>query len=657
MLGHTEVEYGDVKLVNCQTLKFEQEPVLDRSGQVHQFDRFTVRVSGYFLAQYEAATTISPKQTSSNSAAEHNRYVREKLSERSQPFTMTLGAGTAKPVILLKADPPPRVPLSLTPEEMTVFTDVRGGPEPKVINATRIVGDTSIKVEFEVVVCLAYPCGYEWKDENPTGAILEQQKFGILSNRWSCADELDENFWASRTWVGELKLAHPLRNPHEFRSLVVPPVQPGMRRARMSFQASEDNLSLQYQIRDEEVFLTAPSPATSIEMTHREHVGEWSHLVRTTFSVSVRGDRNASKKDLILLAMQVASGKLRLQQLVPAFGVARDRPVFVKSYELIDRSGTNKDNSVQLNIQMESRPANNKEGGLEDLFRRVTSTFGKPLNGEMIADYVNTLSRGNRPGEEPDWQGPIPLVGAFVSHLQERCTVDKSLFSGIQQSDRQSIIIAETREDLPALPQVDAYAFPNLPDIPDDTFNDSHSVGLYTHYDVDAEYESYPMVMQLPLAYAALRSEGPAPEEPSSELNFSNNPSLDGPSGNDGSDQPHSVFVRIGPTQHQRVVRLVAQRIGQPPRLPVPLESFTDKEGVQHVLLKSIDNAANPERTADGEAFVYTIRAEYRYGLDRPPRRIRMGKPDFEAESQSSSEPTAWDWSLGEIFSSDHSMG
>ena len=468
-------------------------------------------------------------------------------------------------------------------------------------------------------------------------------------------------------------MAHPFRNPHEFRALCVPPVQPGMRRSKMSFVCSEDALSLRYTVTDEEVYLTAPTPAESIHISHREAIAENEVNVRTSFSVTVKGDRTADKKDLLLLCSTVADGKLRLTQLLPAAGIDRDRPVRMLLYELIDEQGTTSENKVQIIVQLlHLRPDNKQQPNL--LLANVTQRFGEKLDGTMVQNYVNTLSRGNRPGEVPVPFGPIPLVGAFTSFLQSTCTSDYSMNSGIQAKDRAAGIIAGSVPDvIPELPQVDGVVVAQVPDLPDETFSSAHRDSIYQSYQIDSEYRETTMVIQMPIA----RPSGsitavPISETPSSSSGTGGtNPVLgpvknplptsttSGASASSVSANDNSAFVRLGPSQFQRVVRIAAERTGKPPRLPAPVPAFVDGDGLKNVLLSHVFLGCEPTRTATDETRNYIARAEYVYGMSGIPGRIKFGVPDYEAapSSYGSSESSRYDFSLTSIFSSDHPIG
>jgi hypothetical protein len=675
MIGYTEIKYGDpgneITLVNCQTLKFDQQRIRDQSGQSDHYDKFTVRVVGFFLAQDQAATGIEPKkrtQAAGHSAGEHYIDTRQALLVRRKPFKMTLGVGGPNPQVILEA-----VPLGIDPaaggypDEITTKSDLNNGPIPEVISFQRISGNAAIRIEWEVTVCLI-PCLNTYSQGSFTAVDSPSAKLGILSNRWSCADEINENWWTVRTWTGRLKLAHPLRNPHEFRELCVPAIQPGMRRTKLHFVASEDGLELQYTVTDEEVYLTAPYPAHSMTISHKERASELNLNVATAFAVTVKGDRQARKIDLLLLCMAVAEGKLQLGSLVPALGAIGDRNARILSYEVADFSGTMADNSVSLTITLMRYPFKKPPApGLPEngLFSHVMANFGRKLDGTMIEDYINTLSYGNREGELPAAVGPIPIVGAFSVFLQTACSDDKSMNRGMQYQNRQAGIVGATIQPVePPLPQIDTFVVPNLPEETEDPgFSNSHKEAIYQTYHLDTEYRETTMVCQMPIARPGVTirttpdTTGGGSGSGSSGGSGGGNTTIGGGSSANAPDL--SAFVRIGPSQHQRVIRLEAERYGQPPRLPFPTPAFIDEDGLKNVLLSQVMLSCEPTRSPDGEAKNYVMRAEFIYGLSGVPKKIRLAMPDYESEYGYSpnSPETPYKFNLTSIFSSNHPIG
>lgn len=640
--GYTEIEYGPaenpIRISNCQTLEFKQEAVHDSSGLRHVYDRFTVRVSGYFLAQTNAYIQITPNKgpglgASAQTAGSQHLKLRDYLQHPRQRFKMTLGVAGANPTVLLEAKP-----FTSVDDELSKDFDCQGGPIPKVLNIEHIAGNASLKVTWEVTVCISADCV-------ETGSPSEkvQRKKGVLYNRWTCADDIDENLYLrSRVFVGELKLANPLLNPHDFRELVVPAISPGMRLKTMSFKQSEDQLTLQYTVIHEEVTVTAPSPATGIRISHKVSHAEYAIEIDEVLAITLRGPRDVNKSQLVSLAARIADGKLRTNQL-------NNKTFRLVRYEMSDECGTSQENQVtvmyntkRITELAEALPVQNGNPLIG-----ITRRFGLKIDGTMIPAYDNTLTRGNRAGEVPDTYGAVTVAGAFAAHLQSSCTKDFSMNSGIQGTQYPASAsyrggLSNSMNPLPGLPSVTVTTYPQIQSLPDTTFNASQSEGIYQTYEIDLETRERPNFYQAPLS-----------------------PGLDGSSfegtspGNLGSTTPTtgdtSVFMRLGPSTWERTVRVVAKRHNAPPRLAEPKKTFRDSDGVLHVLLSKADLTCEPQRLPD-DTRDYIVRAEYKYGLSRAPSAMKFGIPDYDPAVSSGSGTNPYSFNLENIYSSDHSM-
>jgi hypothetical protein len=646
--GYTEIEYGtgtrQVKLSNCQTLKFEQEPIFDSSGINPVYTRFTIRVAGYLLAQTIAQTQIIPNKGAVapnyvQTAGSQDVALRHFLDIPRQEFRMTLGVSGPAPTVLLHAKP-----MTSTGDQFSKEFDCQGGPIPKVISVENIVGNTSIKIQWEVVVCIVPDCDqYSSGNGNNT-----QKKLGILSNRWTCADDIDENFYLrSRTFVGELKLANPLVNPHDFRELVVPAITPGMRLKSMSFRQSEDQLNLQYTVVHEEVTVTAPAPATGIRISHKVSHNEYAIEIDESLAITLTGDRHVNKQQLVALAASIADGKLRTNEL-------NNKTFRLMRYEMSDECGTSQQNQVTVMYQTRHITAQADAFPNQGAFIGITRRFGSKPDGTMIPNYDNTKTKGNRPNEKPDYVGNISVVGAFAAHLQSNCTTDYSANAGISGKEVKNASLAYSISPAPNLPELTVTTVSSLGDLPPATFNGSQSQGIYQSYEIDVQVEEQPLIFQAPLSPSLSDSLFP----PQTSTGTTTTPPTTTTTPTNPTTGDTSVFIRGGPSQWERVVRVLAKRHGVPPRLSNPRTSFRDPNGVLHVLKKRTELTAEPQRGIDG-VVDYIVRAEYRYGLSRPPTKLQFGLPDY-APAQSLGSIGAegpYSFSLATVYSSDHPIG
>jgi len=326
-------------------------------------------------------------------------------------------------------------------------------------------------------------------------------------------------------------------------------------------------------------------------------------------------------------------------------------------YEMSDESGTNQSNQVTVMYHVRHITAEADAFPNANAIVGITQRFGRKIDGTMLTNYNNQLSEGNRPGERPAFAGPISIAGAFAAHLQTPCTQDHSVNRGIAGDSLSATQIQNSMGPVPPLPAL-VEVFSPLADLPDSTFNASQSDGIYQTYEMDIQVEEKPLIFQAPnstsLFGGSSQPSGPSSFAPSTSnpLPVSNSPT--GPAAGDTS-----VFIRGGPSQWERIIRIVAKRHTVPPRLSNPQQSFRDSTGVLHVLKSRIELTCEPQKGVD-DTLDYIVRAEYRYGLSRAPTRMIFGTPDYapvQSLGSSLGSDGPYSFALPTIYSSDHPIG
>ena len=299
--GQTIVRYGNVMLYHCITRRIEQCPVWDSAGVSLKCWKFVVIVTGY-LNGLPGEVSYSIPQVAG--AANTHMAARWRLAPR-QFFQMAIGCAADTPVsgtVILQANPLEGVDVSTLASTGLTGFDVDDGPRCLQFDVTQVSGNNVFRVEaaFEIhrVQCT---------DSDGAGG----NNSGVLAHRWACADSIDVNQRTTRTYHGILEIASSVWSPHWFRSLVVPPIQNGMRRDQMEFVATEDGKKLQYTITDVDVAIAAPYPARtwSIDHTITSLNGD-SLKVTEQIAVTLTGDHNVDKTQLITLGLYIISAKL-----------------------------------------------------------------------------------------------------------------------------------------------------------------------------------------------------------------------------------------------------------------------------------------------------------------------------------------------------------
>ena len=191
--GQTVVEYNNVRIFQCATLRFEQQEMQDPTHTDTMYHRFTVTVAG--MVHGKSVTDFAPKVDPvfvGGGAAFNEDFFRTRLSVPRKDFLMLVGAdanGNPGDILLLAK------PADFN-GQVDSERDVCNGPRCTSINVRRIVSNEIFGVEATFEVCL--PVCEDLTNNGEAGRVL--------SNRWSVTDSVDENFYTTRTWRGRLRL-------------------------------------------------------------------------------------------------------------------------------------------------------------------------------------------------------------------------------------------------------------------------------------------------------------------------------------------------------------------------------------------------------------------------------------------------------------------
>jgi hypothetical protein len=570
MQGVTTLTYNGVTLTNVLTRRFQQDAVYDQSGTDLVYHRFTIVAQGVIADHTSAVYSSYPNMPSvlPDSTIQHHA-IRSLLLKPRGEFRMEIGGGNE----ILRASPlTGRVPL-LSSDTGTASQqyDVNNGPKPKRCEITQIAGSTALRVEFEIEICKV-ECD---ADGNATGNTT-----GILSNRWSCIDTVDQNFYTTRTFTGRLECVGNF-NPHTLRNWVVPRLTIGFRRQSMTFRVSEDARILEYQIADREVAFAPPRPATSWRYTHREVGSDRMGRVRSSIDIYLAGPRDVDKARLIEIATAVFEARLMN-------GDIEKNATIIEHIELVDSYGDN-ENSVNLSATVSRVPA--AEGRVGTTFGMIAANLGKPIDKNdlegVVDDYNSNLSIGGYNDEPIFVSGPIPIVGAFAAYLQTPCDENHRMIGAAE------ITSGDEDEDTGSEPDVNAYVVKDIEENLPDKLSEAHRRDPYTVWKVDSKYQTDDHRAALPIA------------------------GLTAGVGVSGGGSSLSV-VNLAPPAARRIIRIEAQRVGRQPVLPKPKRSYRFLGGIARRLRYAV-TPQDPRKTADNK-YIFTVIAEIEYALSVVPK-------------------------------------
>jgi hypothetical protein len=587
----TVITYGDVTIGRVNTTAFDQEPIFDESGVNLLYWRFTVRCVGFlqnnnsgsgcglFAVQDAGSNLANP---SSTTASTIHIAARSKLAPR-QAFSMEIDNQ-----VVLSAS---AMPTSGTLGNLT-SRDVNDGPKCTQFRVMQITGNNVFKVEATFEIC---------KVECDVAGAAGGNTTGVLSNRWSAQDSIDTNMRTVRTYTGTVRTAGGFLNPHQFRGIVVPPLQPYLRRDQMQFTATADGKNLQYTITDVEVAVGAPAPLTKWDIQHTETLDE-ALTSRGELRVVMEGDSLVDKTKMVEIGLWLLYGILARR--TPQEGLLQNQ--ILEQVTFTDYVG--EVNRVDMFATMRRVPTTIFEAGylaktlLVPIQRGILPGFagnpddttpGNDANAGNI--YDKTKNRGARFSETLDYQSAgVAFVGLFVAYLQTPCDNVHAIPPGTLPTNSNATP-ATTPKPTPVT------VIRTLPtETENSTLSTSHKTKMYTTYRMESRPIENSMMTAMPIA-ADTASMGYGSSEPT------------------GADVS-CRFIRLAWTQARRRVVIQAERIGEYPEFPDPrlLPGFDVGTNITQTLLKVKRSFEAPDIMPLGQK-LYRARFDAVYAVSRLP--------------------------------------
>lgn len=697
MTTQTILQYNGIRLQNVQTLSFIETPVNDEAG-MYQYTKTSLKVLGYFTTTDHKTIGVFPQLSAypgngmDQGASQQFGILRKYLEQpRRRLIYSTLATGSVDEQRVNGNDPalddaigdpifviePPRSTYTDAVDNLrtiNVRNDVHGGPFPKEVNVTHVANNHVWRVEFTVEFATAAQChvdpnymaaeriyGESLNPEDPAESQVAhaienvefestQRSLGILGHRWSCMDRINENGFTTRTYTGSLSLSNPNWNPHDFRAITVPPVVPGMQRKSFDYVSSEDGLTIRYTVTDEEVTITAPSPARTIKIIHNEADMDFGAKVEFSLRIILTADRKGNLLDLMRLASAIADQRLYLGEAIDANNKAS---VLIRRYDYTTEQGSDQTNALTLVVSGARHIiAQGKEGILQRVETMSRSLAWRPVRDAVnppLANYNNVLSRGNRPGEQPDTEGGIPAISILHNLLTTPCTQEFGTPSSVSDSTtiteriRRIDDIEASEPNYNTEGMYEAYPEAITVEINDNvansnvltTYSSQHQTFMYSHYNITSSYGNRMLKVPLPVARTY------------------------------GYTMQSNVVVGIGPSQPTRIIRIEAERAGAPPRLPNPIESFEETGNyitgsgsptVTNTLINVTTKHLNPAPVADGQTLIYTSYIDIEYSQDAAPAKHKFCIPDYIQPTTSGgtvdslTDTTKYSFALSNIF-------
>lgn len=443
--GFTIVSYGNITLYRCTTEDVTQELVFDDSRTDMLYVKTKIRISGFVHGHQNWNYQVVNDATGINyagSAGAAEIGVRRRLEPR-EAFRMWTGCTGEGQLpdgqLLFDVAPFPLNVIVPSPPRVVgnvdlVGYDLNNGPKNLDLSIHQIAGDELFRVTATFELC-HLECAYNPGDK--------PNSYGVLSNRWTCVDSLDNNLQVTRTYAGTLVCATQNINMQSFRWMTVPTIQPLMRIESMNFESSLDGLKLNWVVVHKEIALSAPWPARTWSVTHRE---EQEGGIKATcyIDVDLTGDSQVDKSRLITLAYWIIFAKSfritpkslldtpnNVDGVLPPGSTPRTRrmsPFLVQRVTFTDHIGDVNRITASAVVQRVSKDAADdiilSFNGLGQIMTQ--NDLPQPQGKEP--PYQSAKSWGAYSGQIPEFSGPATVAGVFACFLQTPRDDNHSLY-------------------------------------------------------------------------------------------------------------------------------------------------------------------------------------------------------------------------------------
>lgn len=589
----TNVYYNGIVIRNVLTESLASDTVYDRAN----VDPIGIKTRMVFTAEVYGAD-----EGSSASDAHHGltwtsagkddlayglRNVIDKFLQPRKALMITMGNYTLFDITAsqVAACDYPQIPLEGSKARNQ---DIDNGPRTTA-QVLGIMGDRSAKCRFSIEFTLPLPCG-----AYPNTA-------DILNVRWRVNDDIECQTWLTRrTYEGVIRFRTrfvnpmaPQRTPHYIARLwCLPPLLRGFRRESISYHEDPNALEISFVIVDQELYSSAPSPATFWDGTYTMTLGKHAAFCTQDLSFVLKGDKSqeAHKAYLMQLAMYIIDAKMAFRINRPTSEKIKNR--FLVSAMFQERLNANE---LRVGIQMYSTGADavglalSQAPHLDTNGNSIANTFTYDLP-ESVSDYTGNPRKKKYDPEittmPPDFSAGVSLL---LAALQTPCCPQEmgapSWSVGVNSSYQQQVTNLQ--------PATMVY------DRKQQLYDEKQSKASYAYYKMtsdliaDTGWRAFPIGKQCNSA----------------------------PPGNTPS--PTVAFAHLHCPVQIRKVTINAQRINAWPELPKLVHWKDTSEdspgsGILHVLKAYAIEPLPVQTSADGCDSMHEVQATYYYYLDRP---------------------------------------
>jgi hypothetical protein len=254
-----------------------------------------------------------------------------------------------------------------------------------IVEATvsKIIGNSTVyvdvKVKFDYMRCTG---------ESNTRVQSQRWFYNVKSLRWYYADDIDATTWlTTRRYRGKLEVIDRTVNVQVMRYLVLPPLQMGFKRISINLEESQDGMSLEFEVVDQEIFAVPPWP-----------VSDWDGGTTLSFprlligkanvncELSVKAPKWVRKFTLLAWAMRIVDAKIHWYN-----SISYAASCFTEKFSVSD---TFKDNSINVNVNLSFILGAMQESATKYGFNPIWSSLDATFNNNLTYEPGRTLGLG-----------------------------------------------------------------------------------------------------------------------------------------------------------------------------------------------------------------------------------------------------------------------
>lgn len=665
----THLFYNGVLMRGCELKQWRQEIVRDDSGTDVLYSRVTLSIESTLISLMEPGkvavggiaaplNTMAIPLVANENVVDRYAEIRWRLQETRKDFWLAINAATSLPPAAKPSDSgylneSYRVVLAaagLTNEDLKIIEasstatigqiegfhatglgtpklaierkdvlDMNNGPKPLSVEVTQVYGGRSLRVRFSIEICRCFckPVNPNSPETDLVPPVLDANKVtGVISNRWSLTDSMDEQKRTTHSIDGKLVVSDRRYKPHAMRLITTPKLFPYAKLTSRSFATDPSNLVLAYKFNIQEVGPAAPLGVADWSGTYTEQRAIGGRQLGTV-AVRVTGYTNpetlavpnapdplqSQKQKLVDIAHRIAEARIRWRTGIEQLPGSNPSAMQLQDIYVVEQM---KEPVVELRLTVLYMDKAQSGDVVSDEYGTRLQNMGRAITDD-IKDHDPDYDPKWWPNDEPfPWDVDSETEASesddygtyYDCYYQTPCSQWHSTPRGAIPPDsvqRDTGLPGNEPNGSTIAPllyldtSLTGDTGPGEP-IPSDQhwWNKNQASFPYYQADIDTKYIVNSGRVQLPLSKPRY-------------------------------ERTNTVIQLFQPVS-QRVITMVATREGDWPKVPSPQTTIVNG-GITETYLDGEILPDAPKLLPDGKTFLYSLQIRWVYAMSRPPNK------------------------------------